>query len=1317
MTVINTNVKSLVAQASLAANSKNQATAMERLSTGSRINSAKDDAAGLAIGSRMTSQVRGLNMAIRNANDGISLAQTAEGALDETTSMLQRMRELSVQASNGVNNASDRAALDAEVQQLKTEIDRIASTTKFNGQSILDGSFDATLQIGDQVGQTLQMAIGNMATTAMGETATGLAADGTKAALSVSGISTTVADYSGVSFNASINGVTKTVTLPTATPIATSIEAAFVAAEKVESITPQQVGAFAERTVDISSHSTLKISVNDGNVGTYQLDVKAAATALGYDPTKMSGDKFVAALQRAIDGSAYFTGDNAVTVGLDTNNNVTFDVAGGIQKIAVSNGLQSDGVTASTLVSTIISDANDKVATGTTLSMITLASPALDGSEKFGMKQFSITEARNDTLAIQVGAGQAVLLDLVTVDTSYDSMADLATAIQAKIDASGSFSGDNAVTVGAVRDDNDAWGLTFQNATNQKLTLSNTFMTSDSGVASSVNTTGVAGAKILATGSTSLELTNQKQFGQFSELTFNASDVKATDSGNTTVADSMQKFKLNVNGGGDVVVNMGVTLAAMALTETVVEAALTQDQFVRAMQTAIDDTGFFAGDNAVTVGVNATGQITLTAAGGIGSIQIKEDSTTTAAAATTYDGLVKALVGTNGGVAGAATEQVTSGGVLTLGATFNAAANAGTVGDPGSMDIAFAGGVGSANVAHFVLTDTQGNTTNVLTAASAGTTMVELATALTNTLNATAGTLVDAGNQAGYYSVTGTNTVGLNIKRSDGMDFTVALGASHAVTTAATADAAGSTALVKGGLGASSQSNVQTFGLAKTLVGAGDGGTYETVTTTLANAWVAGETIVFDDFTYTVTAAVDGAVSNALRDDFISKYNQSSGTAWVASAGQVDFTIVMTAKEVGNQLNTAGNAVFSQTSAAGTTADVVVQGTAATYAIENNLTVKVGSNSSVDVAISATDLTYSTLSSLQATVQAALDGDSNLQGDDRVVVGVGTDALTGKSGLTFTQATGQDLAISGSFVTAELKEAQLEPWVVKTSSAGGIDLSADNAISVTIANADDGSSTTKSITLGSSSANVSLADYASLVQSGINTAFSGEGYSVTASSGSGNFNLALDQSGAKTITVAGTSVTAAVGGSQSATGASASSMTTMADVVAEINADLGGDAVASYDAATGAISFAVVAGEAGADSSVTLSGAGLSAIQFGGTLTAAGSAGEASASRLSTITVDTIANANAATTSIDNAIEYVNSQRASLGAIQNRLDHTVSNLTNISTNTEAARSRIMDADYGQESAALAKAQIIQQAATAMLAQANQSSQSVLSLLQ
>ena len=160
MTVINTNVKASVAQDSLMKVGRDLSTAMERLSTGKRINSAKDDAAGLSISNRMTSQIRGLNMAIKNANDGISLMQTAEGALDEVTSSLQRMRELAVQAANGTNNAQDRAALDAEVQQLKSEIDRTAKTTQFNSINLLDGSFaNKKLQIGDKANQTLNVGI------------------------------------------------------------------------------------------------------------------------------------------------------------------------------------------------------------------------------------------------------------------------------------------------------------------------------------------------------------------------------------------------------------------------------------------------------------------------------------------------------------------------------------------------------------------------------------------------------------------------------------------------------------------------------------------------------------------------------------------------------------------------------------------------------------------------------------------------------------------------------------------------------------------------------------------------------------------------------------------------------------------------------------------------------------------------------------------------------------------------------------------------------------------------------------------------------
>ena len=138
--VINTNVSSLTAQRNLNMSQSSLATSLQRLSSGLRINSAKDDAAGLAISARMTSQINGLNQAARNANDGISLAQTAEGGLSTAGDLLQRMRELSVQASNGTNSASDRASLQQEVSQLQQELNRVATTTQFNGLNLLDGS-------------------------------------------------------------------------------------------------------------------------------------------------------------------------------------------------------------------------------------------------------------------------------------------------------------------------------------------------------------------------------------------------------------------------------------------------------------------------------------------------------------------------------------------------------------------------------------------------------------------------------------------------------------------------------------------------------------------------------------------------------------------------------------------------------------------------------------------------------------------------------------------------------------------------------------------------------------------------------------------------------------------------------------------------------------------------------------------------------------------------------------------------------------------------------------------------------------------------
>jgi flagellin len=156
--VINTNVMSLNAQRNLTTSGSQLATALQRLSSGMRINSAKDDAAGLAISERFTTQIRGLNQAVRNANDGISLAQTAEGALNEISSNLQRIRELAVQSANATNSASDRAALQTEVGQLLQEIDRVANQTSFNGVKLLDGSFSsAVFQVGANANETISV--------------------------------------------------------------------------------------------------------------------------------------------------------------------------------------------------------------------------------------------------------------------------------------------------------------------------------------------------------------------------------------------------------------------------------------------------------------------------------------------------------------------------------------------------------------------------------------------------------------------------------------------------------------------------------------------------------------------------------------------------------------------------------------------------------------------------------------------------------------------------------------------------------------------------------------------------------------------------------------------------------------------------------------------------------------------------------------------------------------------------------------------------------------------------------------------------------
>ena len=284
--VINTNVPSLTSQRALNSSQSALQVSLQRLSTGLRINSAKDDAAGLAISERMTSQIRGLNQAARNANDGISLAQTAEGGLSTMGDLLQRMRELSVQAANGTNSTSDRAQLQAEVLQLTQEVNRVATTTQFNGQNVIDGTLTgAQFQVGANANQTISVSIASSKASDIGnytvtsQTGTGIATatlgtatlDFTATSpngfaaqtLSISGNGTTASTgvlAAGSSANAiatSVNGFTATTGVTaraTSTATIAGVTAGAVSFQLVgQNATPVTISATVSSTTDLAA--------------------------------------------------------------------------------------------------------------------------------------------------------------------------------------------------------------------------------------------------------------------------------------------------------------------------------------------------------------------------------------------------------------------------------------------------------------------------------------------------------------------------------------------------------------------------------------------------------------------------------------------------------------------------------------------------------------------------------------------------------------------------------------------------------------------------------------------------------------------------------------------------------------------------------------------------------------------------------------------------------------------------------------------------------------------------------------------------------
>jgi flagellin len=448
MSVINTNISSIQAQNSLRTTQLNQSTAMERLSSGVRINSAKDDAAGLAISTRMTANIRGIAAAVRNANDGISLTQTAEGSLSQIGDSLQRIRELAVQSSNTGNNASDRAAMNNEAKQLIAEIDRVASNTTFNGIKLLDGSFqNQALQVGagNDANDRITISVGNAksgalgvgsnssysgavalaATAATGSTA--LAAGG----ITINGFSVGAAAKDGVSLDGTFVLADTVTAAATHTVTATSAASGISVANAINAISGQTgVIATVDKTALAGTAVTgFATAINANNVringvGLAAIEATTSAAARGSQMAAAVND---VSSQTGVTAT-FDTATGAVALSAADGRNITVDAwgAGGAKTITgLGSGVAAGAAATVTPVTTVT---QAKVSLATTGSAgITIAGTAA------GATASGLTVGYTASTAT-MGAGVSSL-DLTTATGSQSALTTLDAAINTITDS------------------------------------------------------------------------------------------------------------------------------------------------------------------------------------------------------------------------------------------------------------------------------------------------------------------------------------------------------------------------------------------------------------------------------------------------------------------------------------------------------------------------------------------------------------------------------------------------------------------------------------------------------------------------------------------------------------------------------------------------------------------------------------------------------------------------------------------------------------------------------------------------------------------
>jgi len=426
--MINTNLISLNAQQNLSTNQASLATSIQRLSSGLRINSAKDDAAGLAIAARMTSQVNGLTQAARNANDGISMAQTAEGGLGTITDLLQRMRTLAVQAANSTNSASDRASLQAEVSQDQQEVNRVANTTQFNGLNVLDGTLNnAQFQVGANANQTISFSIGNAQATALGNNTVGANAATAATTLTQAHASATTGTVDANVFLAqalTIQGNGTTVTIPNTT--LTKGSSGYAVAQAVNA---------ASGSTGVTATATTTATLGGFAAGSVSLVIQGAPTAAGAaNPVTVSATLATATdvggLAAAINAQTGATGITAtanLTAGtISLNQGQGYDI--GVDNLTAQAAITVTGTTSAGAAGTAVTLA----ATGAAGDTATVgAAVKFNGPSAFTVSSSVATSGIFDTANAAVGSTLASVasIDVTSLTAGLPTGANNAIAI------------------------------------------------------------------------------------------------------------------------------------------------------------------------------------------------------------------------------------------------------------------------------------------------------------------------------------------------------------------------------------------------------------------------------------------------------------------------------------------------------------------------------------------------------------------------------------------------------------------------------------------------------------------------------------------------------------------------------------------------------------------------------------------------------------------------------------------------------------------------------------------------------------------------